>query len=233
MKLVFLLVLILAATIAKPAAAYSDSEAVSRLGQHLSSIEDHARRSRINGGVTMLALGVAGGVGFLIGRNASDLETRNTVAPFLGIAGGIFLLSGTLAFFFPAENETLPSRFRSAAETDLRIKVNMGEDMLRQLAKRAKRQRLISASTGTAAGLGQIIWYAIDPGNTTRDRSWLLYNGTLLAGLSAIYFFVPRQEEEEYEAFETWRGEKRLSWAPHFGVLPTKGFPAPALLWNF
>lgn len=229
----FALTLSLIFAVSTPAYAYSDSEANLRLGRHLTTIEDAAHRQRLIGGVSMLVLGAAGGVGFFLARNSTDADTRDTIAPIVGIAGGVFLVTGTLALLIPGDNETLPQKFKTTPDSDLKVKVSMGEDILRQLAKRAKRERLIGAGTGAAIGLGQIIWYAADSGSPTRDRSWLLYNGAIVAGLSAVAFFVPRQEEEEYEAYQEWRGDKRTNLTPQAGIVATLGVPTPALLWRF
>lgn len=219
--------------VATSAQAYSDSDAAQRLGRHLSNIETTAHRARMISGITTLALGTAGAVGFFIARGSSNPDTHDTIAPLLGVAGGIFLLTGTLAVLIPGDNETLPQKFKATPDTDLKLKVSIGEDYLRTLAKKAKRERLIGAATGTAIGVGELIWYAADSGGPTRDRSWLLYNGAIFAGISAIGFFVPRQEEEEWDAYHEWRSDTKVSFAPRAALIPTLGVPTPALVWRF
>lgn len=231
MKLALSLALILA--VSHPAFAYSDSEAAQRLGRHLSNIETSAHRARTISGITTLTLGAAGAVGFFVARGSSDPDTHNTIAPLLGIAGGVFLLTGALALFIPGDNETLPQKYRAVPDSDLKLKVSIGEDYLRTLAKKAKRERIIGAATGTAIGVGELIWYAADSGSPTRDRSWLLYNGAIFAGISAIGFFVTRPEEEEWDAYHEWRSDTKVSYAPRAGIIPTLGVPTPALAWRF
>lgn len=227
-----LLSAVCALTLAGQAIAYSDSEAIQRLGRHLDTIQNQAHKERLVGGSLMTGLGVAGGVGFFIARNSSDPDTRNTLAPVLGIVGGAFIIAGVLQLTMPTEYETLPNEFKLAPDAELKAKLTVGEDILRRLAANAKRDRLIGAGTLAAIGIAQIVWYAASD-RSLSSKDWLIYSGIANAGIGALYFFLPRQPEDEYEAYRAWKGETKASAELNFTLIATRGLPAPALLWSF
>jgi len=226
-----LLSVLLSFSLGTQAFGYSDSEAIQRLGRHLNTLEEKAHKQRMIGGATMLAFGTAGAIGFFAARNSSNPDTRDTIAPIVGIAGGLFLIMGTFALLVPGNDETLPQEYKTIPDANPRAKITAGEDMLRLLSKEAKRERLISAWSGAAIGAAQIIWYAADSGSSTSNRSYLLYNGALFAGLAAVGFFIKRPAEEEWEAYREWKGEANVS--ASLGIVPTLGIPTPALVLNF
>lgn len=222
---------VLCLALSSNAFAYSDSEALQRLGRHLNTLQEKGHRNRMVGGVTQLVFGTAGAVGFFVARNSSNADTRDTIAPILGIAGGLFLITGTLTLLVPGNDETLPQEFKSMPDSNPRSKITAGEDMLRLLAKEAKRERYIAAGTGAALGLGQIIWYAADSGGPGTNRSYLLYQGAIFTALAGMNFFIKRPAEEEWDAYQEWRGPGRVSF--NFGIVPTLGVPTPALALRF
>jgi hypothetical protein len=231
MKLV--LVLALSFSLSTSAYAYSDAEANTRLGRHLTTIADDARTGRLVAGITFLTLGAAGGVGYFVANDSTSASTRD-MAPVLGIFGGLFLVGGTIALLVRGDEETFAEEFQAIPAGDLKAKVGTGEDMLRKLASRAKRERLIGGGISVALGLAEVIWYAAEPTSALgSDRSWLLYNGVLLMGLGGLNFFLRRTAEDEHDAYREWRGETRTAWHPRIGVVNTLGVPTPALGWTF
>lgn len=199
-----------------------------RLDLHLGNVRSWARSGRYLGGGVLLGTGALLGAGAIVASGSSNDETRRTGTLVLGISGGVLALAGAAVILFPSDYEKLPEKYQdlpTSSREQLRGKVLLGEDYLRQLGERSKRQRYIGAGTGLALGAAYIGWYAASSSSTT-DRSWLLYTGVAVAGLSVVNFFIETKPEEELRAYREWKGvagKTAVHWSATPIVLPQGG----------
>ena len=92
----------------------------------------------------------------------------------------------------------------------------------------------MGAGTLVALGAAEMIWYAAASDRT--DKSYLVYNGALLAGLGLITFFVEKEPESELREYREWNNKETTQSASRsfrWGVLPTPDGAVAAVSFRF
>ncbi len=207
-----------------------------RLDLHLGNIESEARGQRYLGGAFLLGGGLLAGAGALIARNSDDPDTRSTGAVVLGVTGGVFVVAGVMVLFLPSDFEKLPQAYAALPSNGpelMHAKVLIGEDYLRQLGERARKQRIISSLVGIGAGAAYITIGASSSSSSQRD--WMIYSGAAIAALGIADLLTERKAETEYKAYDSWRSHAG-AFVPsslRFGIVPTPQGAVGALSLRF
>jgi hypothetical protein len=187
---------------ALPTFAATDEEKVDRLKSHLSGIRAQARMERGVNAILSVAVGSTGVLGYFLARKSTIDDRRATLAPFLGITGALFVISGVLEATMPSDYENLPAQFEESNGSPLPGRISLGEQILEDLGQSSRRRRFIQSGVLGALGAGQLIWYAASGARS--DRSWMIYGGIAGLTLGVMSLLSPRHAEASAKSYFNW-----------------------------
>ncbi|MFC1562562.1 hypothetical protein ACFL4Z_00750 [candidate division KSB1 bacterium] len=176
-----------------------ETKALGLLDASLKSLSDEALRARRIGGYVLLGLGIGTGIGgAAVLASAGDDDTRTVGYALLG-GGLLFGGLSAIPFKVTSEQERIYREFSDLSSDNseqLRQKFYYGERRFEELAKKKRRERIISGFVSIATGL-TILFYVDDDNDETRLGA---FTGPLIGGI--IIFMSKTDEERRFETYQ-------------------------------
>ena len=189
------------------------------LDTSLRSLSDKARRDRMIGGYVLLGLGIGSGIGGAATLAFGEGDDARIVG--YSLLGGGVLLSGLslLPFKMSSESERIYAEYsKMPADTPDQVhqKFYYGDRRFDELARKKRRERLISGSTSIIAGAASLILV-----DGSKEERYGAFTGPVIAGVTVL--LVKSDEERRYETYR--RAKEDIightgDWEIHFGMAP-------------
>lgn len=203
----------LAFTGVQTAFAQSGSDFNQELNQRLSHAQESARQVRTKQGWGLFAMGGVTAASTLF--ISTDTSTRL-------IVGGILAGGGIFHLLKPTSNEKKIAEYLGNGSTN----VESGEQVFREVAAEAKRERLMGGSLWCAFGVAEMI-SSNHSENSKEDRDLRLFLGAALTGVGLYWLLGESPMERAMGDYQAWKNGRssKLSVMPTVGIDPVSKSP--------